>query len=906
MAMLDRRLKRMEERLIKNVPKEEVSSVLSVTGRSVVRPSLSTNSARSGPMGKKRTAGAAFGNELETWARSENPIKHRAGGLGDSSVLKQADPDDGSQALPSKEIQEHLVETFFEFIYGQPYYLLHKPSFMRRLRNGTAPPVLVLAICAISARFSKHPAVRHNPPFLAGESFATEARRLVLKNFDNPNITNVTVCTLLCLHEFGTCQGGRSWAFGGMATRMAHALQLHREINNDPIGKASGTSRSDCLSEEGAPGNTMSFVDREIRRRCMWACFVMDRFTSSGTERPCLISESEIEIQLPSHDRNLELDIPTITERLDGTVNVRDVKGLALGESNIVDNMGIGAYIVRVIALYGRVAKYFNQGGIERDARHIWDSNSDFLGLAAEADRFANTLPERLHYTTENVKSHITERIFCQFIFVHLSYHQIRLFLHKSAIPPTPDEIPGMPREFVKSASDITVDAATQIAKILEDVEERGAVVAAPFMGYCAFSSALIHLVRMFTTEDNAQIEAKKYMEVCLRFLLNIRQYWGLFCYITDNLKRTYRKFSEAVAKGSSLSGLSTHQETGQVLQYGDWFQKYPQGVPPSDYEGNTKKESTGQEVDCSSEDAIFSQRSNLQTAEEYFAKLGPRSQRSTPSVPPLSKRQTQSHTRASPAHGSTSMHSASPQSVHHSQSPAVYQSPTMQQSPVMGVSPPVMVPTPPMVSGHGNIDLKLDPQLLNPPMLRRPSDTSPVNFEQSSQHHPPMSSLIPNISSPVSFSNYPVIPRTSAATVSPISTGMHASQQQDYFYDLYPGGSDPSTMAAATGPLGTGIWTGFDPHIGLTDANVFHHDQASSAWFLPFNSCPPGYEARGAGMLNMNMLSGDGGDGAGGGNEGGGDGGNGGGVPHMISPSGGHAGPGAPPSATTYHDSVR
>jgi hypothetical protein len=108
----------------------------------------------------------------------------------------------------------------------------------------------------------------------------------------------------------------------------------------------------------------MSFVDREIRRRCMWACFVMDRFTSSGTERPCLISESEIEIQLPSHDRNLELDIPTVTERLDGTVNVRDVKGLVLGESNIVDNMGVGAYIVRVVSLYGRVAKYFNQVSI--------------------------------------------------------------------------------------------------------------------------------------------------------------------------------------------------------------------------------------------------------------------------------------------------------------------------------------------------------------------------------------------------------------------------------------------------------------------------------------------------------------------------------------------------------------
>lgn len=201
--------------------------------------------------------------------------------------------------------------------------------------------------------------MRHDPPFLAGESFATEARRLLLKNFDNPNITNVTVCLILGLHEFGTCQGGRSWAFGGMATRMAHALQLHKEVNSDPIGRAQSTLRADYPQDhEGSfGGNSMSFVDREIRRRCMWASFVMDRFTSSGTERPCIISESELEIQLPTHDKNLELDIPAITEQLDGTV--RSPENLVPG--SVVENMGVGAYMVRVIALYGRVAKYFNQ-----------------------------------------------------------------------------------------------------------------------------------------------------------------------------------------------------------------------------------------------------------------------------------------------------------------------------------------------------------------------------------------------------------------------------------------------------------------------------------------------------------------------------------------------------------------
>lgn len=129
----------MEERLIKSMPKEDVSAVLAVTGRSVVKPSLSTSNARSASSGKKRTAGTAFGGELDAWARSENPTKHRNGnaGLGvwgDSLKGGQGEMDDGSRALPSKEIQEHLAEVFFEFIYGQPYLLLHKPSFMRRLR----------------------------------------------------------------------------------------------------------------------------------------------------------------------------------------------------------------------------------------------------------------------------------------------------------------------------------------------------------------------------------------------------------------------------------------------------------------------------------------------------------------------------------------------------------------------------------------------------------------------------------------------------------------------------------------------------------------------------------------------------------------------------------------------------
>lgn len=464
-----------------------------------------------------------------------------------------------------------------------------------------------------------------------------------------------------------------------------------------------------------------------------------------------------------------------------------------------------------------------------------------------------------------------------------------------------------MPREFAQSASELTLTSATQIAKILEDVEERGAVVAAPFLGYCAFSSALIHLAQMSPTHGSIQMEAKRYMEVCLRFLLQLRQYWGLFCHITDNLKRLYRKFAEAIAKGSSFSG---HQETARMLQYGDWFQKYPRGVSANEYERHTEKV---QPVDYNSslDNAVLSQPSNLQTAEEFFAKLGPRNQRSIPPAAPP-KRQTQPQARASPVNTSAIAHGSSPVSAHHSQSPAIYHSPTMRQSPTTEVTPST-IPTPPIASGHGNMDQKLDPQLLNPPMFSRPPGMSSVNFEQPSQHHSSISSLLPNIPSQVPFSNYPVaMSRTSAADVSPIPTGMQP--HQDYFYGLYPAGSDPSaTVGAATHSLNSGLWP-FDPHINLNlaDTNAFP-DQTSSAWFLPFNSCPPDFETRVEDMRHLDMMSGERGDGegsgddSGGGGRGGGGGtGNRGGVSHMISPTGGHAGPSAPSGATAYHDGVR
>ncbi|CUS08537.1 unnamed protein product [Tuber aestivum] len=941
MAMLDRRLKRMEERLIKNVPKEEVSAVLSTTGRSVVRPSISTTSARAGAPAKKRTAATAFGDELDIWARGDSSTARKGTGIpetwGDSPLgaVGRTDADDGSHALPPKDIQEHLAEVFFDYVYGQPYFVLHKPSFMRRLRSGTAPAVLVLAVCAVSARFSKHPAVRHDPPFLAGEAFASEARRQILKKFDTPNVTNVTVCVLLGLHEFGTCQGGRSWAMGGMATRMAHAIQLHKEANNDPLGKPHSRPAGDYFHQD--EGGYMSFVDREIRRRSMWSCFILDRFTSSGTERPHLIAESEIEVQLPVHDRNLELDIPAVTEQLDGTV-----KGSREEVGDVTGAMGVTAYMVRVVALYGRVVKYLNQGGKERDPREIWEPNSQFASLNKEISQFENSLPSRLRYTPENMQVHITEHLVGQFVFVHIALHQVRLFLNKSGVPTPTPQGQSSPLEFGKNAGEIALSSATEISRIILDAEERGVLVVAPFTGYCAFNASMVHMVRMFSFSNNREIqeESRNNMQICLRFLMQLRQYWGLFHAITDNLKRLYRSLADSLARGSSFP-----EETTRTLQYGDWFQKYPRGVNASDYKEMTSKPHTSD--GASTQDAVLSQKSNLQTADEFFARLGPSRHNRSPAAPPAPaphapKAPIQSYIRTSPPiHSQTpsTIHpGSSPGSLHHSQSPTTHHSP-------MGASP-ATIPTPTMAQSHGKMEGNLDPQLLSPPQISNPQGMSRqaslyrANYQQqtqSSQHNPAIPSMVPDISShQVPYPNYPIALPRGPAGVGTEGMRMHHPQQQQqqhsqsapsqyFLYDLYSSGSDPAFVMAAT-TLNSGIWPELQGQVSGADVDAFT-EQPSSAWFLPFNSCPPDFEPGIEGMESINITGAGGSAGAGaaaaaatvtrggvpgaGGDDGGGvggrrggEGGSGGGLPHLISRSGQvRQGGGTGSSATAYHD---
>ncbi|KAI1939008.1 hypothetical protein LOZ66_003085 [Ophidiomyces ophidiicola] len=603
MAMLDKRLKRMEERVIKIIPKDATRDMAGI-GRAAVKPSAAGHTPRA-PKGpnKKRSADEAFKAEMDEWLRDNSASASRDSlvgswqpHVGDENKLLT----EGAEFLPSMDIQEHLAEVFFDCIYGQSYLLLHKPSFMRRLKTGAVPPVLILAVCAISARFSSHPRISTEPAFLRGENWANAAATIALSRHDQPNITILTVFLILGLHEFGVCHGGRSWSFGGQALRMAYALQLHRELDRDPLGSKQGHSE-------------LSFTDREIRRRTMWACLLMDRYNSSGSQRPPIGNEKYLQIQLPIKESYFQMEIPGSTEKLDGSVSNPVSEGI--GQlSDAKANMGVSAYIIRGVMLWGHIVDYLNLGGKIQDPYPLWSSESGYAKLKKELQEFSAALPSSLVFTPENLKNHDAEKVANQFLFLHLVIHQNFLFLNRFAIPFSPGgrSPKDIPKPFLNDAGRAAVEAAGHISMLISQAS--GYMLTVPFAGYCAYAASTVHIWGIFSKNVQFERTSKENLRHTYRYLNRMKQYWGMFHYMVESTKDRYRHFADAVSKGPASFANS---EDSSMFQYGDWFDKYPQGVSRQHWEGPSPRLKSEQ-----GSDAVMAQQSDLQSVEEFFLSL--------------------------------------------------------------------------------------------------------------------------------------------------------------------------------------------------------------------------------------------------------------------------------------------
>lgn len=588
----------------------------------------------------------------------------------------------------------------------------------------------------------------------------------------------------------------------------------------------------------------------------MWACFLMDRFNSSGTDRPTFIREETLKIPLPIKEKNFQLDMPAPTETLSG--EVLDLVSAEDGQAaDAKQNMGVAAYMIKAISLWGRVISYLNQGGKELDPHPMWSPESGYTTLIKQTEDVLANLPESLAYTPENLHLHETENMANQFLFLHIALQQNILFMNRFAVSsPKGSSLHDVPKAFVTKAGARAFQAANRISELLKDAESH--FITAPFTGYCAFLSSTVHIFGIFSGNAAMEATSKRNLAINVKFLSKMKRYWGMFHWMAENLREQYRTCADAHRQGTPAN----ENSASPIFQYGDWFDRYPHGVSQHDFvdPASYRKKEKG-------DDAVLEQKPELHTVEEYFTTLSPQSQEAL--VNGMAKPGQQASKRKSttrkgsnlsqrpdlqslePLQTEFSLHQAAAAAVAEQLQARAHQhrasfSSTGNRAAALGRRP----------SGGTSLEMLTDASTANGNAYHGLSPISPVPFSghpHHGAHHP---------HSAASF--FAPDPFSMSLSAHPHNRGLSQLDRQLVF-GAYGNGIDPSlsslagwTPQDAGGGEGSsrGDGGGAGAHRQSTATNnsstnnphasayaalqaAFGHD-ASSAWFMPFNMEPP------------------------------------------------------------------
>ncbi|KAM0756326.1 hypothetical protein T439DRAFT_321031 [Meredithblackwellia eburnea MCA 4105] len=390
------------------------------------------------------------------------------------------------------------VEVYFECVHPVSWHsFLHRGTIMEQVSQEAVPRGLMLAICATASNFLSTSDVAQD----ASEQWAREAKHLIMDNLDTPSLSNLATMLLVILSDENRRRRASFWTLLGAAVRLAYALQLNTE----------------------SPDPSLTWADRESRRRLMWACYTLDKFLGGGVVDVMHVPDSSIKIQLPCSDRNFTLQIPVQTPSLNDSTEL-----YFIGKAPESDTMGLSAHYMIIIYMRSRVLKY--RRNLELYHRAPWESLSEFEMCMSALDTWTSTLPTELIFNSANIRERhsYSPSQLSGFLSLHTWALQCACDMVHIAMPgyaelPSPSALKGAPPGWITSTRETCHTKATQIGDlfvaILNEVPDFVCYDAG--ISICAFQSVRIQIEWVLLAKEQNRDRLRA--EAVARFYATLR-----------------------------------------------------------------------------------------------------------------------------------------------------------------------------------------------------------------------------------------------------------------------------------------------------------------------------------------------------------------------------------------------
>lgn len=388
-----------------------------------------------------------------------SPLSNQSAGLRGSSIAPGSDIAvedmpiyDPTSAIPVHPLILNLVKTFFVHL-GCNYPFLKQTKFLRMVMEKRVEPILVDAICAISARFSDAQQLTGAndklPRTERGQTFAQRAKQATVETFPCPSVGAVQALLLMAYEGFGANQDSALWMYLGLAIRMAVDLGLQKRVGiqyqgaKDPWytrhrSRGNGDSESpedkkmvdrDALSLE-----EQKEVEQE-RIDTFWAVFFLDRVISSGTGRPVTFRDDDFELPFPA-------------ARVDATT------GWPV----------LFPVLLEIIHLYGRVSDLLNN---VHDARDLTEDRwSKLAKMEHQLTKMYKSWDYRLQFNVGNFKAYLSLGQGTTFILLHFWFHALFIVLHQPTLM-TPFGELKTEHQLLPDSRELSMSSAKTICDIL-------------------------------------------------------------------------------------------------------------------------------------------------------------------------------------------------------------------------------------------------------------------------------------------------------------------------------------------------------------------------------------------------------------------------------------------------------
>ncbi|TKA81553.1 hypothetical protein B0A55_03010 [Friedmanniomyces simplex] len=446
------------------------------------------------------------------------------------------------QPLEPTLFADALLDTYFTRVHGHPFYILDEAATRQRLRDGSLPRFLSNAIYAVVIRYASHLCGGHAAAMRYSQEYGMQSRAEI--DVDEPSIEHLQALLLLAMANFQAGRGKKSYMLLTHAISMAFALSLHRELPQQL---------------RIAPS------EREGRRKLFWSCYLMDRFTVSGSRRPSLISDESICLRLPAWLP------PGARMWMDGNY-FSNGSSLPYAAGVASAGQGSGAMLVEIVRVLGVTNRYLAGGGVKGDSHFPWHAQSTLSRIRSDLDYWATTT----HDSFTSLEALFGQPDSSTLVLSKLIYHLIHCLIYRPFLPVDLAELTGtgQHQSWQIEATNLCFLHANAIAELV-DIGKGTSIIDWPsFVGYCICTAGIIHVHGahyMSLREGDVFSHSAAFLSREMAQLHDLCFVWAGVQHQRETLQTVYTSHSQLV------KSLATNPiRFSPVFQMEDFFDRYP------------------------------------------------------------------------------------------------------------------------------------------------------------------------------------------------------------------------------------------------------------------------------------------------------------------------------------------